>query len=126
MRVNVFRRTRQMSIQTHIDNIKAVAGDLRNKTQSSEEAADKVIADTIAFLEDLKAKNSELFKKKPKGSASTYAELLRNSEAISEDKLAYKLGNLKGLLEDLKDEQTGGRRRRTRRRKRTGKVTKTR
>ena len=112
-----------MSIQGHIDKITAAAKDLRNKTKSSEEDADTVIADAIAFLEDLKAKNSELFKKKPKGSASTYAELLRNSEAIPEDKLPYKLGNLKGLLEDLKDEPTGGRRRRTRRRRLTRKRT---
>lgn len=111
-----------MSIQGHIDKITAAARDLRNKTKSSEEDADTVIADAIAFLEDLKAKNSELFKKKPNGSASTYADLLRNSEAIPEDKLPYKLGNLKGLLEDLKKEPTGGRRR-TRRRRVTRKRT---
>ena len=103
-----------MSVQKHLTAIQTAAKELREKVEPNTAAS--AIADAIAFLDDLKTKNSELFAKKPSGSASTYAELLANSKAMSNP--VYKLANLGELLRDLKGEGIGGRRRRTQRRKR--------
>ncbi len=92
--------------------------DERRSGKTTATPDETVLKDAVAFLES--RKDSGVFAKKRPGSAATYAqsfELLKQ-----EHNPTLKLGQIKLLLEDLKDEPTGGRRR-TRRRRVTRKRT---
>lgn len=108
-------------IQAQIDAIIVAAKELRHQRQTGDRSgtADvkQVIDSAVAFLDGLV--DSELFAKKRPGSAATYKQ---SFEIIKEQMPAYKespittLAQLRFLLEDLKDEPSGGRRK-TRRQK---------
>lgn len=107
-------------IQAQIDAIKVAAKELRHQRQTGDRSgtADvkQVIDSAVAFLDGLE--DSDLFAKKRPGSAATYKQ---SFEIIKEQMPSYEtpittLAQLRFLLEDLKDEPTGGRRK-TRRRK---------
>ena len=108
-------------IQAQIDAIKVAAKELRHQRQTGDTSgtADvkQVIDSAVAFLEGLK--DSELFAKKRPGSAATYKqsfEIIKEQMPVYEEAPITTLAQLRFLLEDLKDEPSGGRRKTRRRR----------
>lgn len=107
-------------IQAQLNAIIVAVRELRQQRQTGDTSgtADvkQVIDSAVAFLEGLK--DSDLFAKKRPGSASTYKQ---SFEIIKEQMPMYTspistLTQLRFLLEELKDEPSGGRRRRKTRR----------